>query len=490
MNTILNQFIQYALKNQMINQADVTYSVNLLLDLLKIDSFEEQKVEDASLYDLLDAMLDYAVEKGLCEDTVTDRDLFDTRIMNTIMPRPSEVVSSFESLYKEDPQKATDWYYGLSIHSNYIRKSRTDKNINYICNYKYGDSQISINLSKPEKDPKEIAKAKLVKASGYPKCLLCKENVGYAGHANHPARQNHRIIPLHLKNGSYYLQYSPYVYYNEHCIILNGEHIPMKIDRDTFENLFSFVEQFPHYMAGSNTDIPIVGGSILTHDHYQGGRHHFPIEDARVIKSYEKDGIKIEMLYWPLSTIRMTSSDPQKLIDKSVHILQKWISYSDESLGIINSTGDVRHNAITPIVRKKDGLFQIDLVLRNNRTTDQYPDGIFHPHKEHHHVKKENIGLIEVMGLAILPGRLKTEIDQIRQVLEGTVQIEDIPALEKHTQWIEYLRSQNYPKDQLKEALRKELAVKFVKVLENAGVFKMDEEGIAGFDRFLEYMEK
>lgn len=490
MNTVINQFIQYALNNHMIRQEDVIYSVNLLLDLLKIDSFEQENVEPASLYDILDAMLEYAVEKGLCSDTITDKDLFDTRIMNTIMGRPSEVISTFNDLYKEDPKKATDWYYDLSIHSNYIRKSRTDKNINYTCNYKYGDMQISINLSKPEKDPKEIARAKLVKASGYPKCLLCKENVGFAGHANHPARQNHRIIPLSLKNGSYYLQYSPYVYYNEHCIILNAQHVPMVVDRKTFENLFSFVGQFEHYMAGSNTDIPIVGGSILTHDHYQGGRHHFPMEDARVLKEYEKDGILTQMLYWPLSTIRLIGTDPEKLIDKSVHILHKWISYSDESLGIINSTGDVRHNAITPIVRKKDGSFQIDLVLRNNRTTESYPDGIFHPHPEHHHVKKENIGLIEVMGLAILPGRLKTEMDQIRQVLEGTLSIEDADSLKKHADWIEQIRQKNYPKEELPEALRKELAVKFVSVLENAGVFKMDEEGIAGFDRFLEYMEK
>lgn len=486
MNTAINQLIDFGLKHGMIREADVDYSVNLLLDLFKLNAFEREKTEEASLYDILDAMLEYAVENGLCEADTTDKDLFDTRIMNCIMPRPSEVVETFYELYNEDPKKATDWYYDLSVNSNYIRKSRTDKNIKFEKDSKYGPIQISINLSKPEKDPKEIARAKLVKSSGYPKCLLCKENVGYAGHASHPARQTHRIIPLDLNGGRYYLQYSPYVYYNEHCIVFNEKHIPMKVDRATFDNLFDFVTRFPHYMAGSNTDIPIVGGSILTHDHYQGGRHHFPMEDARVLKEYDIDGVKAQMLCWPLSTIRLTDKDPKKLADLSEKILNAWIGWSDPELDIINFTGDTRHNAITPIVRRQGEDYQIDLVLRNNRTNDIYPDGIFHPHKEHHHIKKENIGLIEVMGLAILPARLKDELALIEEVLKGNTDIASHPELDKHAAWIEELKTRKPAGDaELKDFLQQEVVQKFASVLENAGVYKMDEKGIAGFDKFI-----
>lgn len=492
-NNAIRQLVDFGLDHNMIKEADADYAANLLLDLFGLNALEtDQPVDKAdSLYAILDEMLDYAVENNLCEDTTTSKDLFDTRIMNCIMPRPSEVTGTFEELYEKSPKDATDYFYDLSINSNYIRKSRTDKNIQFVKDCTYGPLQISINLSKPEKDPKEIAAAKLVKSSGYPKCLLCKENVGYAGHANHPARQTHRIIPMDLKNGRYYLQYSPYVYYNEHCIVFNENHVPMKIDRHTFENLFDFVGRFPHYMAGSNSDIPIVGGSILTHDHYQGGRHHFPIEDARVIGEYDIDGVKAEMLYWPLSTLRLKSEDPQKLIDLADKILNRWIAWSDPSLDIINFTDDTRHNAITPIVRHKDGMYEIDMVLRNNRTSEQYPDGIFHPHPEHHHIKKENIGLIEVMGLAILPARLKDELALIEDVLKGETSVQEHPELSKHAKWIEQLKTKaenQHPAD-LEDFVQSETAGKFASVLENAGVYKMDDEGIAGFDRFVRSLQ-
>lgn len=485
MNTAISQLLDFAVSNKMIAKEDMDYSANLLLDLLQLDSFQYEKTKPASLYDILDRILAYSVEKGLCENTTTSKDLFDTRIMNTIMPRPSEVIDTFWKNYEKSPKEATDAYYDLSIHSNYIRKSRTDKNIKWESEYKYGPVQISINLSKPEKDPKEIAAAKNVVSSGYPKCLLCKENVGYAGNANHPARQNHRIIPLNLKNGKYYLQYSPYVYYNEHCIILNENHEPMHIDREAFENLFSFVEQFDHYMAGSNTDIPIVGGSILSHDHYQGGRHHFPMEDAKIIQENNINGIKAQILYWPLSTIRLKDKDPKKLIDLASFILEDWKQYENRELQIIPYTNKTRHNAITPIVRKKDGEFQIDLVLRNNRTDDQYPDGIFHPHPEHHHIKKENIGLIEVMGLAILPARLKDEVELIKKVLKNEISDEDEPSLEKHKEWIDELKTRA-DLENLDRFMQEEIAKKFVSVLENAGVFKMDDQGIKAIENYLE----
>lgn len=492
MNTAINQLIQFGLKNQLIQEEDEIYATNLLLDLLKINHFEKEKVESLSCPEILDKMLDYAVEKGMIENDMTSRDLFDTRIMNCIMPRPSEVIQKFQQIYKQDKQKATDYFYQLSIASHYIRKDRTDKNIKFEKFYKYGNIQISINLSKPEKDPKEIAKAKLVKSSGYPKCLLCKENVGYAGHFNHPARQTHRIIPVQLNDRQYYLQYSPYVYYNEHCIVFNDEHVPMVINEKTFEHLFAFIDAFPHYMIGSNADLPIVGGSILTHDHYQGGRHHFPIEDAKVLKNWQiKDyDVQVDMIEWPLSTLRLTGQNKKQIIELSTYILKQWINYSDESLGILSYTEQQRHNTITPIARMKDGQYQIDLVLRNNRTSEQYPDGIFHPHQENHHIKKENIGLIEVMGLAILPARLKDELYDIKQCLLGHQNIEDIPALAKHLDWYRTLQQFKINEANIDDILEMELTKKFVAVLEDAGVYKMNKEGIDGFTRFVESLNR
>ena len=493
MNTKINQLINYGLENQMISLYDVDYSINMLLDLFKLDCFERTTVEKIDYYLLIEDMLDYAVKVGLIEDNITERDLFDTKIMNCIMPRPSEVVNKFYQLYDENKQKATQYFYDLSIHSNYIRKARTDKNIKFSHYYKYGDIQISINLSKPEKDPKEIAKAKLAKSTGYPKCLLCKENVGYAGNMNHPARQTHRIIPLDLNGKTYNFQYSPYVYYNEHCIIFNNEHVPMVINRQTFENLFTFIEKFPHYMIGSNADFPIVGGSILTHDHYQGGRHRFPMQDASVIKEIEIKGyenIKVQMLNWPLSTLRLTADDKEVLVDLSDKILNHWINYDDVSCDILSHTNDVRHNTVTPIARMDNNRYQIDIVLRNNRTNDEQPLGIFHPHAKHHHIKKENIGLIEVMGLAVLPARLKDELECLKLCLLKKKCIDDLESLKKHKEWFEYLQTLEFDEQSIDEFIEKEVTKKFVSVLENAGVYKMNQKGIEGFTRFVDSLSK
>lgn len=358
---------------------------------------------------------------------------------------------------------------------------------------KYGDIQISINLSKPEKDPKEIAKAKLAKSTGYPKCLLCKENVGYAGNMNHPARQTHRIISLDLNGKTYNFQYSPYVYYNEHCIIFNNEHVPMVINRQTFEYLFTFIEKFPHYMIGSNADLPIVGGSILTHDHYQGGRHRFPMQDASVIKEIEIKGyenIKVQMLNWPLSTLRLTADDKEVLVDLSDKILNHWINYDDVSCDILSHTNDVRHNTVTPIARMDNNRYQIDIVLRNNRTNDEHPLGIFHPHAKHHHIKKENIGLIEVMGLAVLPARLKDELECLKLCLLKKKCIDDLESLKKHKEWFEYLQTLEFDEQSIDEFIEKEVTKKFVSVLENAGVYKMNQKGIEGFTRFVDSLSK
>ena len=444
----------------MISLYDVDYSINMLLDLFKLDCFERTTVEKIDYYLLIEDMLDYAVKVGLIEDNITERDLFDTKIMNCIMPRPSEVVNKFYQLYDENKQKATQYFYDLSIHSNYIRKARTDKNIKFSHYYKYGDIQISINLSKPEKDPKEIAKAKLAKSTGYPKCLLCKENVGYAGNMNHPARQTHRIIPLDLNGKTYNFQYSPYVYYNEHCIIFNNEHVPMVINRQTFENLFTFIEKFPHYMIGSNADLPIVGGSILTHDHYQGGRHRFPMQDASVIKEIEIKGyenIKVQMLNWPLSTLRLTADDKEVLVDLSDKILNHWINYDDVSCDILSHTNDVRHNTVTPIARM---------------------------------IKKENIGLIEVMGLAVLPARLKDELECLKLCLLKKKCIDDLESLKKHKEWFEYLQTLEFDEQSIDEFIEKEVTKKFVSALENAGVYKMNQKGIEGFTRFVDSLSK
>lgn len=491
MNHEINQLIQFALDKGMITEDECDYSVNLLLDLLKEDNFEYEGINEhfPLAMPILEKLLDKAVVKGLIENDVTSRDLFDTKIMNCIMPRPHTVIETFKQKYKINPQLATDYYYRLSIASNYIRKSRTDKNIRWKKYIKYGNIEISINLSKPEKDPKEIAKAKLVKSSGYPKCLLCKENVGFKGDLNRAARQTHRIIPLKLETGNYYLQYSPYVYYDEHCIVFNEEHKPMVINENTFKNLFSFLDIFPHYMIGSNADLPIVGGSILSHDHYQGGKYEFPIQSAEVLKTLKCDKFPhtlIEIVKWPLSTIRLTSENKEELIQLSNDILNYWREYSEPILDIIAYSDDIPHNTITPIARMKGDKYQIDLVLRNNRTSEKYPDGIFHPHQESHHIKKENIGLIEVMGLAILPARLKDELKLLGDCLLNKANINDYPELEKHYDWYQDLiNNYDFSEENVEEILKEAVTSKFVTVLEDAGVFKMDDQGIDGLTNFV-----
>lgn len=491
MNHEINQLIQFALDKEMITVDECDYSINLLLDLLKEDNFEYEEINEhfPLVTPILEKILDKAVKKGLIEDNITSRDLFDTKIMNCIMPRPHTVIDSFNQKYKISPQLATDYYYRLSIASNYIRKSRTDKNIIWKKYVKYGNIEISINLSKPEKDPQEIAKAKLIKSSGYPKCLLCKENVGFKGDLNRAARQTHRIIPLQLMGDKYYLQYSPYVYYDEHCIVFNEEHKPMVINRRTFENLFSFLDMFPHYMIGSNADLPIVGGSILSHDHYQGGNYEFPIQGAEVLKTLKYDNYPntiIEIVKWPLSTIRLTSESKDELIELSDRVLNCWRNYSEPILDIIAFSDDTPHNTVTPIARMKGNRYQIDLVLRNNRTNDEYPDGIFHPHQESHHIKKENIGLIEVMGLAILPARLKDELKLLSGCLLQKLKIDDHPELEKHRKWYDQLIANfDFTEDNVDDILKEAVTVKFVNVLEDAGVFKMDDQGIDGLTSFV-----
>jgi UDPglucose--hexose-1-phosphate uridylyltransferase len=490
MNEEINALLQFAVKNGLLEADECDYAANLLLDLFCEDSFSYEPVAQVpdTADPILQKMLDKAVQKGLIENDITSRDLFDTRIMNCVMPRPHTVNKTFWRAYEKAPQAATEYYYHLSIASNYIRKSRTDKNIVWKAPTAYGKIEISINLSKPEKDPKEIARAGKAKSGGYPKCVLCKENVGFAGDARRAARQTHRIIPLTLATGTYYLQYSPYVYYNEHCIVLNQTHCPMTIDQGTFENLFAFLDLFPHYMIGSNADLPIVGGSILSHDHYQGGRHIFPIQRAKVLQSFvlEREQTLVEMVKWPLSTIRLTSENKEALVCLSCQILDCWRWYDAPDCQILSHTGATPHNTITPIARKAGKNYQIDLVLRNNRTSREYPDGIFHPHPPLHPIKKENIGLIEVMGLAILPARLKEEMELLKTCLLGRGRIEDYPQLDKHTAWYEALQKQTpFTEENAEQRLRQALTDKYVQVLEDAGVFKMNRAGIQAFSEFV-----
>ncbi|PRR79664.1 UDP-glucose--hexose-1-phosphate uridylyltransferase [Clostridium vincentii] len=492
-NHEINRLINFALQKNLILKEDIIYCTNTLMDLLNVTEFKETNVEEAfdTPTSILENILDYAVENNMIENTVTERDLFDTKIMNCLMPRPSEVIHKFNELYKTSPKLATDYYFNLSIASNYIRKSRTDKNLAWKASTEYGELDITINLSKPEKDPRDIAKAKLIKSTSYPKCLLCKENEGFAGSMNHPARQTHRIIPMSFNNQNWFLQYSPYTYYNEHCIVLNEEHIPMKICKDTFENLLGFIDIIPHYFAGSNADLPIVGGSILSHDHYQGGNYTFAMETAPIEKSYAITGysdISIGRIKWPMAALRLSSKNKASLISLSDHILTKWRNYSDSSVSILSTTKGEPHNTITPIARKRSGYYEIDLVLRNNRTTDEHPLGIFHPHSNVHHIKKENIGLIEVMGLAVLPARLKDELNIIKHYfLSKTEDISKDEIVTKHSQWYNYLtkKHSNISEENVDLILKEEVGLKFLEVLSHAGVFKRTEDGAAAFDRFI-----
>lgn len=488
----IKQLVQYGLDTGLVSKEDTIYVTNRILEVLKETTYEEpESVPPADLETILGRLTDYAVSKGLLEhDSIVYRDLFDTQLMGCLTPPPSQVTAQFRALYQESPEKATDYFYKFSQDTNYIRRYRISKDIRWKYSSPYGELDITINLSKPEKDPKAIAAARLVKSGSYPKCLLCKENVGYAGHAGHPARQNHRIIPLTINQSPWGFQYSPYVYYNEHCILFNQEHIPMKIERATFVKLFDFIKLFPHYLIGSNADLPIVGGSILSHDHYQGGHYTFamakaPIERHVVIPGYED--VETGIVKWPLSVIRIRSTDADRLIDLADHILKSWRNYTDEAAFIFAETDGEPHNTITPIARKVGDTFELDLALRNNITTEECPLGLYHPHAKYHHIKKENIGLIEVMGLAILPARLKDELHLLEEYILEKKDIRSCEAIEKHADWAESFLP-NYPdisQENIQEILRKEIGKVFTGVLEDAGVYKCTPEGREAFLRFL-----
>ena len=490
----VKRLVQYGIESGLVPEEERIYTTNQLLELFGEEEYTEPETEfkDVDLEEVLEELLDYAVEKGvLKENSVVYRDLFDTKIMNCLVPRPAQVIGTFKELYKESPVKATDYYYKLSQDTNYIRRYRIKKDIRWKVPSQYGDIDISINLSKPEKDPKAIAAAKLAKQSGYPKCLLCRQNEGYAGRVNHPARQNHRIIPITVNGTQWGFQYSPYVYYNEHCIVFNGEHIPMKIEKATFVKLFDFIKLFPHYFLGSNADLPIVGGSILSHDHFQGGHYTFamakaPIEQHVVLPGFED--VEAGIVKWPLSVLRIRHKDSNRLVDLATHVLEVWRGYTDEKAFIYAETNGEPHNTITPIARKVGDTYELDLTLRNNITTEEHPLGVYHPHAEYHHIKKENIGLIEVMGLAVLPARLKGEMELLEEyILEGK-DISSNEQIEKHAEWVKKFLPK-YPeitKENIHGILQKEIGIVFTHVLEDAGVYKCTTEGREAFMRFLE----
>ena len=497
--------VEYARVTGLIEAEDERFSINRLLELFQLDELEDEAVAahgknkrmtretaEAALEDILTEMLDYAYENGITkENSIVYRDLFDTKIMSLLVPRPSEVISKFNELYKNDKKAATDYFYTLSCDSNYIRRYRIKKDLKWTTDTEYGTLDITINLSKPEKDPKAIAAAKLAKQSGYPKCLLCKENEGYAGRVNHPARQNHRIIPVTINQSDWFFQYSPYVYYNEHCIVFNSQHTPMKIERATFGKLLDFVTQFPHYFVGSNADLPIVGGSILSHDHFQGGHYEFAMAKAPVEKEISFEGfsdVKAGIVKWPMSVIRLDCADKDRLIELADKILSAWRGYTDEAAFVFAETDGEPHNTITPIARKRGDLFELDLVLRNNITTEEHPLGVYHPHAKLHHIKKENIGLIEVMGLAVLPARLKDEMAALQEAILNGKDLRSDKALEKHADWVEEFlpKYDTVTKDNIEEIIQKEIGLVFSEVLEDAGVYKCTEEGRKAFMRFVE----
>ena len=508
----INRLVSYALKTGLIAKEDVTYTQNRLLELFRLDGFEDAESSNGSqdkkggeklpavrvsdLENILKELLDWAASNNLFDDTGTaSRDLFDTKIMGLLVPPPSDVIEIFETLRSDfAPQKATDWFYKFSQDTDYIRRYRVSKDLKWKAATPYGALDITINLSKPEKDPKAIAAAKLAKQSGYPKCLLCPQNEGYAGRLNHPARQNHRIIPLTLNGEAWALQYSPYVYYNEHCIVFNQKHVPMKICRATFERLLDFVTQFPHYTLGSNADLPIVGGSILTHDLFQGGAYEFAMAKAPVetpIKFAGFPSVKGGIVKWPMSVIRLDCAQKEPLAGLAEKILKAWRSYTDKAAFVLAKTDGTPHNTITPIARRRGELYELDLVLRNNITTAEHPLGVYHPHAELHHIKKENIGLIEVMGLAVLPSRLKKEMAALSDALVAGTDISGDDLLAKHAEWASELkRKYKFTKDNADKILRKEIGIVFSKVLEHAGVYKRDKAGKEAFLRFVQAVNK
>lgn len=494
----IKKLVLYGLHTGLIEEEDKIYTINKLIELFGLDSPEEYgssaEAAEEDLESILKDMTDYAYETGiLSEDGIVYRDLFDTKIMGMLVPRPSEVIRRFKELYAISPKKATDFYYQFSQDTDYIRRYRIKKDQKWLASTKYGDLDITINLSKPEKDPKAIAAAGNARPSGYPKCLLCRENEGYAGHVNHPARQNHRVMPVEINGSRWGLQYSPYVYYNEHCIVFNSVHEPMKIDHATFCKLFDFVKQFPHYFVGSNADLPIVGGSILSHDHFQGGHYEFAMAKAPVERTFQVHGfedVEAGIVNWPMSVIRISSKDSERLISLADIILDKWRGYTDEKAFIYAYTEEEPHNTITPIARKRGDKFELDLVLRNNITTKEHPLGVYHPHAKLHHIKKENIGLIEVMGLAVLPARLKDEMDALAKAILAEEDIHIDEMLGKHADWVEeflpkYEAASRDTKEKLMKIFQREIGDIFMQVLEDAGVYKRTPEGRLAFDRFI-----
>ncbi len=489
----INSFVKYALDCKLIEESDRYYVINTVLDILNLDEFiETDECPQLSLEEILDNFLSFAVENNLIDDNITEKDLFDTRIMSTVTPRPSQVIGEFNKLYETSPEKATDYFYKLSCDCDYIRRYRIKKDMKWVYPCEYGNIDITINLSKPEKDPKAIAAAKNAKQSSYPKCMLCRENTGYRGRMNYPARQTLRTVPVTLNGTESSFQYSPYVYYNEHCIVFNNEHTPMKIDRNAFAKLLDFVSLFPHYFIGSNADLPIVGGSILTHDHFQGGHYTFAMAEAPVEKEYVFKGfedINAGIVRWPMSVIRLNGKEKDRLVELSDRILTAWRGYTDEDAFVFAETDGEKHNTITPIARKRGDNFEMDLVLRNNITTDEHPLGVYHPHAELHHIKKENIGLIEVMGLAVLPSRLKNEL----KLLENAI-LDEKPltgVLTKYEDWVEELKGRcSFTPENIEMILKMEVGKVFSKVLSHAGVFKRTQEGEAAFDRFVRYVNR
>ena len=490
-NRAIKSLALYAEKEGLAEREDFHYIINQICQVLEHDSFEDCYIDEiAPLEDILRDLLDYACEKGLCENSVVYRDLLDTKIMGALTPRPSEIIKKFRALYEFSPEAATNYYYNLSKKTDYIREYRIKNDVKWITETEYGDIDITINLSKPEKDPKAIAAALRMKQSAYPKCQLCRENEGYMGRVNHPARENHRIIPIELAGASFFLQYSPYVYYNEHCIVLNKQHIPMVIDKSAFDKLLAFVEKFPHYFVGSNADLPIVGGSILTHEHFQGGRYEFAMAKAEIetpltFKDFED--VEAGIVKWPMSVIRIASKDKNRLSFLANKILSAWRSYTDEEAFIYAETEGEAHNTITPIARMRNGKFELDLVLRNNITTEECPLGFYHPHPEFHHIKKENIGLIEVMGLAVLPARLKTEMETLKEAMLSGKDIAADETIAKHKEWAEKIMAGNeITEDNCEEILRAEIGKVFTAILGQCGVFERNEKGKEQFIRFAE----
>ena len=493
--TYIDSLVSYAMNTGLAAPVDHQVLTNRLLDLLRLDNYEpsdEPQTED--LEEILAGILDYAVERDLCDDGITAKDIFDTRIMGAITPMPREVIRTFWDKYAQDPVQATDWYYKFSCDTDYIRRYRIAKDMRWKYASEYGEMDITINLSKPEKDPKAIAAAKNAPQTAYPKCQLCRENEGYAGRMNHPARANHRIVPIEVCGADWCLQYSPYVYYNEHCIVFNAEHIPMKIDKSAFEKLLDFVRVFPHYFVGSNADLPIVGGSILSHEHFQGGHYTFAMETAPVEQEITFRGfedISAGIVKWPMSVIRLRGSDPARIAGLADKILVLWRGYSDESVNVIAFSDGQPHNTITPIARRRGEDYELDLVLRCNITTEEHPMGVFHPHADKHHIKKENIGLIEVMGLAVLPSRLKKELSDLAEAAWKGADISQDEALQKHADWLEALKKEyTFTQENALDILLQETGKVFAAVLEDAGLYKNTAEGKAAFQRFVDYVNR